>query len=50
MSGVNATHNPALAGWVDGSQAGSDFPIQNLPLGIFATPGEPQRPGIAIGH
>ncbi|MDQ3479284.1 MAG: fumarylacetoacetase [Pseudomonadota bacterium] len=50
MSGVNATHNPALAGWVDGSQAGSDFPIQNLPLGIFSTPGEPQRPGIAIGH
>ena len=37
------------ASWVDGAEAGSDFPIENLPLGIFSTPGEQRRPGVAIG-
>ncbi|MEJ7777713.1 MAG: fumarylacetoacetase [Sphingomicrobium sp.] len=50
MSGTNATHDPALVSWVAGAQAGSDFPVQNLPLGIFSCPGEQQRPGVAIGH
>jgi fumarylacetoacetase len=27
----------------------SDFPIQNLPFGIFSTPQRPPRPGVAIG-
>lgn len=27
----------------------SDFPIQNLPYGVFSRPGEPRRIGVAIG-
>jgi fumarylacetoacetase len=27
----------------------SDFPVQNLPYGVFARPGEPARVGVAIG-
>ncbi len=50
MSATDATHDPALVSWVDGSQPGSDFPVQNLPLGVFSMPGEQQRPGVAIGH
>ena len=34
---------------VVGAEPGSDFPVQNLPLGIFSLgPGE-RRPGVAIG-
>jgi len=29
---------------------GSDFPVQNLPYGIFARPGELRRVGVAIGE
>ena len=39
-----------MSSWVDGAEAGSDFPIENLPLGIFSTPGEQRRPGVAIGR
>ena len=45
---VDATHDPALASWVD-VPAGHDFPVQNLPLGIFSTPDAPPRAGMAIG-
>ncbi|NBC08928.1 MAG: fumarylacetoacetase, partial [Bacteroidetes bacterium] len=31
-------NNPALKSWVDVPE-GSDFPIQNLPFGVFKTPG-----------
>jgi len=34
--------------WV-GVPAGSDFPLANLPYGIFGRPGEPHRVGVAIG-
>ncbi len=42
------TNDPELASWVD-SAAGSDFPIQNLPLGIFSVGNRRRRTGIAIG-
>ena len=35
MSDVDETHDPARTSWVE-SASGSDFPIQNLPLGIFS--------------
>jgi fumarylacetoacetase len=35
--------------WVSGAEAGSDFPVQNLPLGIFSITGNSRRPGVAIG-
>ncbi len=41
------TTDPALASWVP-APAGSDFPIQNLPFGIFSHGGA-TRSGVAIG-
>jgi fumarylacetoacetase len=29
---------------------GSDFPLQNLPFGVFSAPGRPPRGGVAIGE
>lgn len=46
--GIDETHDPARESWVETAQ-GSEFPIQNLPLGVFSPPGEPPRGGIAIG-
>ena len=48
---LDATHDPALRSWVESAnQPGSDFPIQNLPFGIFrSSKREEPRGGIAIG-
>jgi fumarylacetoacetase len=49
---VNHTHNPDAVSWVtSASEAGTDFPIQNLPFGVFARRGSGERPrvGVAIG-
>lgn len=48
---MNHTHDPALASWVTSAQGHPDFPIQNLPLGIFRRrgSGDPARVGVAIG-
>jgi len=43
------THDPTLASWVDGAEPGSDFPVQNLPLGVFSEAKGRRRPGVAIG-
>jgi fumarylacetoacetase len=48
MTGRDETNDPALASWVASAQ-GSDFPVQNLPLGIFSEAKGQRRPGIAIG-
>ena len=45
---TDETHDPGRVSWVESAAPGSDFPIQNLPLGIFSTGGQ-RRPGIAIG-
>jgi len=50
---VNETHDPALASWVpSANHPKSDFPIQNLPFGVFRRSGttEPFRGGVAIGE
>jgi fumarylacetoacetase len=51
MSKPDATHDAALRSWVESANApGCDFPIQNLPFGVFQRPrGVAQRIGIAIG-
>jgi len=52
MTTLNETHDPALASWVESANGGaSDFPIQNLPFGIFRRRGsqEAWRGGVAIG-
>ncbi|NNC84282.1 MAG: fumarylacetoacetase [Flavobacteriales bacterium] len=41
-------NDPELQSWVPVSSE-SDFPIQNLPFGIFSTGGDAPRPGVAIG-
>lgn len=49
---VNATHDPTLESWVDSAnQPETDFPIQNLPVGVFRRRGSDEafRVGVAIG-
>ncbi len=48
---IDETHAPGLKSWVlSANQAGTDFPIQNLPLGVFRTSGSgAHRIGVAIG-
>ncbi len=45
------THDAALRSWLESANAaGTDFPVQNLPLGVFDRGGElPSRIGCAIG-
>lgn len=50
MSAIDATHDLALASWVDGAGGHADFPVQNLPLGVFSPAGAPPRIGTAIGE
>jgi fumarylacetoacetase len=47
---LDETHNSALRSWVESANdAATDFPIQNLPLGMFRVDNGPPRAGIAIG-
>jgi len=49
---LDDTHDPQARSWVESANApGSDFPIQNLPLGIFKRKGATEAPrgGVAIG-
>ncbi|MDB5769456.1 MAG: fumarylacetoacetase [Collimonas fungivorans] len=51
MKNTDETHDPARKSWVEtANHSASDFPIQNLPLGIFSYNGTTApRFGIAIG-
>ena len=49
---LNATHNPQARSWLaSANAAGCDFPIQNLPFGVFKRRGSSEvfRGGVAIG-
>jgi fumarylacetoacetase len=48
---VNRTHDPELSSWVASAQGPTDFPIQNLPFGVFRRRESREFPavGIAIG-
>lgn len=49
---INETHNLDLQSWVaSANHPDSDFPIQNLPFGVFRPPGSTANPhiGVAIG-
>jgi fumarylacetoacetase len=46
---IDETLDPARVSWVQSAGPGSDFPIQNLPLGIFSEAKGRRRPGVAIG-
>lgn len=46
---LNATHDPMRTSWVESANADdSDFPIQNLPFGVFRD-GRGTRGGVALG-
>ena len=45
---IDESNDPSLKSWCESAQ-GSDFPIQNLPLGIFSVGERRRRPGVAIG-
>lgn len=46
---IDATHDTNLRCWVPSADGHAQFPIQNLPLGVFAPPGSRPRGGMAIG-
>jgi fumarylacetoacetase len=46
---MDETHDASRVSWVQGASPGSDFPVQNLPLGIFSEAKGLRRPGVAIG-
>ena len=45
---TDPTNDPSLKSWCESAE-GSDFPIQNLPLGIFSVGNRRRRAGVAIG-
>ncbi|MFZ4410585.1 MAG: fumarylacetoacetase [Paracraurococcus sp.] len=46
---MDATHDPQRRSFVASANGHADFPIQNLPLGIFSPRGGEARGGVAIG-
>jgi fumarylacetoacetase len=47
---IDETHDPARRSFIDSANnPESDFPIQNLPFGVFSTSSRDPRPGAAIG-
>jgi fumarylacetoacetase len=48
---VDETHDPARSTWVESARGHADFPIQNLPFGVFRRRDDDEAPtvGVAIG-
>ena len=46
---IDETHDPALSSWVSGADGHAEFPIQNLPFGVFSTATRSTCVGVAIG-
>jgi len=46
---IDETHDPDRISWVAGADGHGDFPVQNLPFGIFSPIGGAARAGVAIG-
>jgi fumarylacetoacetase len=50
LRAIDETHSPERRSWVEtANRHGCEFPIQNLPFGMFSRADEPARLGIAIG-
>jgi fumarylacetoacetase len=45
---MNQTHDPKRTSWVESAQGHADFPIQNLPYGIFRRRGGTGSPGVGV--
>jgi fumarylacetoacetase len=51
MATFDATHDPERRSWVSSANGHADFPLQNLPFGVFSPAGMLQpRAGVAIGN
>src|SRR6267378_230371 len=50
MTALDETHDPKRRSWVASAAGHLNFPIQNLPLGIFSPPNGEPRGGVAIGN
>src|SRR5215207_11138809 len=46
---IDETHEASAKSWVESANGHRDFPIQNLPFGVFSTAAEDPRGGVAIG-
>jgi len=49
---INETHDPTLRSWIESAnRPNGDFPIQNLPFGVYRKRGTREKPrvGVAIG-
>src|SRR5687767_12315909 len=49
---INETHDPTLRSWIESAnRPNGDFPIQNLPFGVYRKRGPREKPrvGVAIG-
>lgn len=46
---IDKSHDPAATSWVESANGHPDFPVQNLPFGIFSPAGGDPRPGVAVG-
>jgi fumarylacetoacetase len=49
MTGLDPTHDPQRQSFVASANGHRDFPIQNLPLGVFSPAGGAPHAGVAIG-
>lgn len=49
LAKIDETHLPQRTSWIREANGHPEFPIQNLPFGIFSPPEGGPRPGIAIG-
>jgi fumarylacetoacetase len=47
---IDDTHSPSRRSWVASANGHADFPIQNLPFGVFTPLGGAARGGVAIGN
>ena len=46
---IDETHDASLTCWVEGAQGHGEFPVQNLPFGVFSHGDDRRRVGTAIG-
>jgi fumarylacetoacetase len=50
MAALDRTHDPKRRSWVEPANVpGAEFPIQNLPFGVFSRESRAPRGGVAIG-
>jgi fumarylacetoacetase len=48
VNALDETHDPSRRSWVRGADGHPEFPVQNLPLGLFSPQGGGPRAGVAI--